>query len=290
MSTGEACGQGPTGRVARGQVAPDPGDDVRGAAPSGRVRIGGVPIDRLTMAQAIDAVEPLVRAGQGGSVFTPNVDHIVQCQEDARLREAYATVSLSLADGVPVVLASRLLRRPLPEKVSGADLVAPLVRRAAERGWRVVLLGGGPGIAERAAARLTEDHAGLNVVGTLSPHIDLNGPIEGRRELLRAVADMRPDIVLVALGAPKQELWIHESQSALAPAVLLGIGATLDFVAGAVRRAPPWVSRIGLEWLYRLVCEPRRLWRRYLVRDPKFLGVLWRDLRASRQLAAPSSR
>ena len=258
--------------------------------PAGRVRVGGVPIDRLTMAQAVDAIEELVHAGRGGSVFTPNVDHIVQCQDDARLREAYEAVSLSLADGMPVVWASRLLRRAVPEKVSGSDLVGPLLGRAALRHWRVLLLGGGEGIAERAAAQMSADNPGLSVVGTLSPRIDLREAIGERRGLVDAVRRLTPDLILVALGAPKQELWIHESREALAPAVLLGVGATLDFIAGVVPRAPAWISRSGLEWLYRLAREPRRLWRRYLVQDPKFLGVLLSDLLAPRQPGAPSSR
>jgi N-acetylglucosaminyldiphosphoundecaprenol N-acetyl-beta-D-mannosaminyltransferase len=258
--------------------------------PAGRVRVGGVPVDRLTMTEAVDAIEDLVRAGRGGSVFTPNVDHIVQCQDDALLRAAYEAVSLSLADGMPVVWASRLLGRALPQKVSGSDLVAPLLRRAAARRWRVLLLGGGEGIAQRAADRMLADNPGLVVVDTLSPRIDLRESAAQRQGVLEAVRQATPDLVLVALGAPKQELWIHESRQALAPAVLLGIGATLDFMAGAVRRAPAWASRNGLEWLYRLGSEPRRLWRRYLVRDPRFLGVLLSDLRARRQPVAPSSR
>ena len=248
--------------------------------PAGRMRLGGVPIDRLTMAQAVDAIDDLVRSRRGGSVFTPNVDHIVQCQTDARLRAAYEAVSLSLADGMPVVWASRLLQRAVPEKVSGSDLVGPLVSRAASRHWRVLLLGGADGIASRAAAQMSADNPGLDVV-TLSPRVDLQASPEQQQDLLDAVRRLEPDLILVALGAPKQELWIHQSRQALAPAVLLGIGATLDFVAGAVARAPAWVSRCGLEWLYRLAQEPRRLWRRYLVRDPKFLGVLLVELFAS---------
>ncbi len=247
-----------------------------------RVHIGGVPVDGLTMREAVNAIDALVAAGQGGSVFTPNVDHVVEYQDNAALRDAYAAVSLSLADGMPVVWAARMLGRSVPEKVSGSDLIDPLVRRGAERGWRVLLLGGGEGVAARAGERMVARHPGLQVVGTLSPRIDMRRPPAERQELLATVRAARPHVVLVALGAPKQELWIHESRSALAPAVLLGIGASLDFVAGSVRRAPLWVSRNGLEWLYRLAREPRRLWRRYLVRDPRFLGVLLGELRDKR--------
>lgn len=248
-----------------------------------RVWVGGVPVDRVTMREAVEAIEDLVRAGDGGAVFTPNVDHVVECQDNAALLAAYGRVSLSLADGMPVVWASRLLGRPVPEKVSGSDLVAPLVERAALRGWRVFLLGGGDGVALRAGERMVADNPGLQIVGASCPRIDMADPPEARRAMIEAIRSSRPDIVLVALGAPKQELLIDEVRGALAPAVLLGVGASLDFVAGAVRRAPPWMSRVGLEWLYRLMREPRRLWRRYFVRDPRFVAVLLAEFAGARR-------
>lgn len=259
---------------------------VRGPAVD-RIRLGGVPIDRVTMEQAVDAIEGLVCEGRGGAVFTPNVDHVVECQDNAGLRSAYDAVSLSLADGMPVVWASRLLGRALPEKVSGSDLVEPLVRRAAARGWRVFLLGGGEGIAVRAGERMVADHPGLKIVGASSPRIDMGAAVETRRVIVESVRAARPDIVLVALGAPKQELFIHEVRAALAPAVLLGIGASLDFVAGAVPRAPAWMSRSGLEWLYRLTREPKRLWRRYFLRDPRFLAVIAAEVAGARSPRSP---
>jgi len=237
-----------------------------------------VPVDRVTFGEALDAVAELVRLRRGGTVFTPNVDHVVMADEDDRLRRAYADVDLSLADGMPVVWASRALGRPLPEKVSGSDICAPLMERAAENGWRVYLLGGGHGVAKRAASRLRAAYPGIAVVGTSSPRIDMNEPESGRRHVVEAVQKTAPDLVLVGLGAPKQELWIHESAAALTPAVLLGVGASIDFLAGTARRAPAWMSAAGLEWLHRLAVEPRRLWRRYLLRDPKFLGILLAQL------------
>jgi N-acetylglucosaminyldiphosphoundecaprenol N-acetyl-beta-D-mannosaminyltransferase len=249
------------------------------------VLIGGLPIDRLTFDQAIDAVDSLVSAGKGGSVFTPNVDHVVQFVEDERLREAYGLASLSLADGMPVVWASRLLGKPLPEKVSGSDIVMPLVLRAAARGWRVFLLGGADGVGEAAKAEMLRAAPGLNVVGVLSPRIDLSQGREQRTAIVETLRAARPDLVFVAFGAPKQELFIGEVQEALSPAVFIGIGASLDFVAGILPRAPTWMSDNGLEWMFRLAREPRRLWKRYLLRDPKFALILlqtMRDLRTAR--------
>jgi len=243
-------------------------------APPRRVQVGPVLVDRVTFTEALDAVTDLVERRRGGTVFTPNVDHVVMASEDDRFRCAYAGVDLSLADGMPVVWASRALGAPLPERVAGSDLCAPLMRRAAEKGWRVYLFGGGRGSAKRAASRLRAAYPDLKIVGTASPRVDMSEPAAQRRAALDAISAVAPDLVLVGLGAPKQELWIHESAAALAPAVLLGIGASIDFLAGNAHRAPEWMSTAGLEWLYRLAREPRRLWRRYLVRDPRFLGIL----------------
>jgi N-acetylglucosaminyldiphosphoundecaprenol N-acetyl-beta-D-mannosaminyltransferase len=246
-----------------------------------RIRIGGLPIDPLTFDGAIDAVDELVKARTGGSVFTPNVDHIVQFEENAELRRAYEKATLSLVDGMPVVWASRLLGTPLPEKISGSDLLMPLVHRAAARGWRVFLLGGADGAAVAAKAEMERLAPGVNVVGTLSPRIDLSQPPSARAAVVEAIRATQPDIIFVAFGAPKQELFIAEVQDALTPAVMLGIGASIDFVAGLIPRAPVWMAKSGLEWLYRLAREPRRLWRRYLVRDPKFALILARSFRDS---------
>jgi N-acetylglucosaminyldiphosphoundecaprenol N-acetyl-beta-D-mannosaminyltransferase len=256
-----------------------------GGAPR-RLWLGRLPIDAVTFAEALDRIEALVSAGRGGAVFTPNVDHVVKAEHDPELRAAYAAASLSLADGTPVVWASRLLRPPLPEKVSGSDLVVPLAERAARRGWRVYLLGGAAGAAERAAAALASRH-GTNVVGTEAPVVTLEPRGDATsRAIVERIRGARPDLVLVAFGAPKQEIWIHRHAAALRPAVAIGVGASLDFLAGAVPRAPAWMSRTGLEWLYRLGREPRRLWRRYLVEDPEFALVLVRTWWRARRGAA----
>ena len=247
---------------------------------SRRVRIGRVPIDRVTFGEALAAVERLVDAKRGGTVFTPNVDHVVLAEHDEALRAAYAEASLSIADGMPVVWASRLLGDPLPEKVSGSDLALPLVDLASRRRFRVYLLGGAAGSAERAA-RVVEAR-GARVVGFASPSIEADPSDASCASAADAIARASPELVLVGLGAPKQEKLAHAIAPRVRPAVLLGVGATIDFLAGATPRAPALVSRVGLEWLYRLAHEPRRLWRRYLLRDPEFARVVYAQLRAAR--------
>ena len=246
-----------------------------------RLRLGKVPIDVLTFAQALDAVQGLVEARNGGFVFTPNVDHIVTVDDHAEFEAAYQRADLSLADGTPVVWASRLFDTPLPEKVSGSDLVGPLLERAGQQKWRVAFLGAGPGVAEKAA-EIARTTWGTNVVSTEAPMVDLKdaAQLDG---IATRLAASRADLVLMAFGAPKQELLIARIFERVRPAVLLGIGASLDFIAGTVKRAPPIFRTTGFEWLYRLGQEPRRLWRRYLINDPKFALILLRSLRESRR-------
>ncbi|MCC6337679.1 MAG: WecB/TagA/CpsF family glycosyltransferase [Myxococcales bacterium] len=243
-----------------------------------RLRIGQVPVDVVSFAQALDAVEALVAAKQGGFVFTPNIDHVVVADAQPAFAQAYQRAALCLADGMPLVWASRLLGRPLPGRVAGSDLIVPLLERAGRRGWRVFFFGAGPGVAQKAA-EVVEARFGTQVVGVASPQVRLEDAAQVDA-IAREVRAAAPDLVLFALGAPKQELLIAALGERLRPAVSLGIGAGLDFLAGTVKRAPPFFRQHGLEWLYRLAREPRRLWRRYLVNDPRFALILWRTLRA----------
>jgi N-acetylglucosaminyldiphosphoundecaprenol N-acetyl-beta-D-mannosaminyltransferase len=247
-----------------------------------RVRIGRIFIDPLRLEDAVGAIEKLVSLGEGGMVFTPNVDHIVLAEEDPHFLAAYQAADLSLVDGVPVLWAARLLGRPLPEKVSGSDLMRPLVACAAERGWRLYFLGARDGVAARAKEILERQYPGLQVVGTSSPQIDLSRDGWQQETVLAAVREARTQLLFLALGAPKQEILAHRIRDLVRPAVILGIGASLDFIAGTAKRAPEWLSAAGLEWLYRLAHEPRRLWRRYLIRDPKFLAIVLRQARSGR--------
>jgi len=243
-----------------------------------RIRVGKLPIDVVSFEGALDVIDHLVSAGNGGTVFTPNVDHIVMAEHDERFQKAYQASSLSLVDGTPVLWASRLLGTPLPVKVSGSDLVMPLMERAAERGYRVYFLGGAPGIAELAREKLHAALPKLQIVGIDASRIDVSGDMKDADEVVDRIRAVRPDLVLVALGAPKQELWSQARLNLLKPAVLIGVGASLDFVAGVQKRAPRWMSSVGVEWLYRLAQEPRRLAARYLLRDPEFCLILLRQL------------
>jgi N-acetylglucosaminyldiphosphoundecaprenol N-acetyl-beta-D-mannosaminyltransferase len=250
-------------------------------------------VDRLTVAAALDAVEALVDASAGGTVLCANAHHVAACERQPALREAFAAASLCLAAGTPVVWAARLLGRPVPERVSGADLLLPLLGRAQARRWRVSLcVEGGPEAAARAEALLRS--LGVHVVeaggGPGEGAAAGAGQGEAEAAVVARIAASAPDLVLVGLGAPAQELFIHRCTAGLAPAVVVAVGPSLRYVLGQARRAPSWMSRAGLEWLHRLAQEPRRLWRRYLLSGPRFLGILARELAALRRRPLPAPR
>jgi N-acetylglucosaminyldiphosphoundecaprenol N-acetyl-beta-D-mannosaminyltransferase len=262
-------------------VSPPSLVDAAAISESRRLRIGRLWIDAVTFDDALRRISALVESGTGGAVFTPNVDHVMTAETNREFRGAYRAADLALPDGRPLIWASHLLGLSLPEKVSGSDLVLPLARIAGARGWRVYLLGGAPGVAEAAAERLRAEF-GVNIVGIDDAIVRIDHSEDERRAITDRIAAARAQLLLVALGAPKQELWITQVRAQLGPAVAIGVGASLDFVAGTVRRAPRWMSDVGLEWTYRLMQEPRRLWRRYLLRGPLFLLIVFRARRVRR--------
>jgi N-acetylglucosaminyldiphosphoundecaprenol N-acetyl-beta-D-mannosaminyltransferase len=240
--------------------------------------LGHIYAHSLTFREALDAVAQLVMDGRGGYVVTPNVDHVVQAEHSEGMRAAYGGASLSLVDGQPLVWLSKMMGEPFPQKISGSDLVPELLRMAAQQGWRVFFLGAAEGVGARAAEILKRDEPKLQIA-VHSPSFGFeNDPTESAA-VLELIREARPNLVVMALGCPKQELLMHRWKQELAPAVAIGAGATLDFIAGNVPRAPTWMSRAGLEWLYRLAREPRRLAHRYLVRDPEILKVAWQMMR-----------
>jgi N-acetylglucosaminyldiphosphoundecaprenol N-acetyl-beta-D-mannosaminyltransferase len=204
----------------------------------------------------------MIAEGGAHYVVTPNVDFLVKARRDPELRRILSKADLVLCDGTPLVWASRLLGDPLPCRVAGSDLVPSLLERAAERGWRVFLLGGGPGVAAEASRRIESAYPSIPPVAHYSPPFrpldDMNNG-----EIAERVRAARPDIALVCFGCPKQEKWISRYCAALEVPVMIGAGGTIDFLAGSMARAPQWMRRSGSEWIFRLLQEPRRLARRY---------------------------
>ncbi|MFH5803366.1 WecB/TagA/CpsF family glycosyltransferase [Alienimonas sp. DA493] len=229
-------------------------------------------------------------AGACRVVVTPNVDHVVRLhQEDrAELWEAYRSADLTLADGMPIVAAANLLRRPLPERVPGSDLAPALFAAAtADRPLRVFLLGAAPGVADTAAARIAKRFRHASVVGTCCPPLGFQDDPGECEKIERAVAAAQPDVLIVGLGFPKQELWVHRHRERLECAAALCVGATIDFLAGNRARAPRLVGALGLEWAFRMASEPRRLAGRYLNDLASFPGLLLAELRGDLAVAPP---
>jgi N-acetylglucosaminyldiphosphoundecaprenol N-acetyl-beta-D-mannosaminyltransferase len=222
------------------------------------VRILGVRLDCVDMSGAIARIEAMIEAGVPADgtrlVATVNPEFVMRARRDQRFHETLERASLNLADGIGVVWAMRRQGCPQFERVTGSDLVPVLARACAARGWRPFLLGARPGVAEAAARRLEADHPGLRVAGV---HAGSPRP-DDDADSLRRIAAARPDVLLVAYGAPRQELWIARNRDRLAVPVAIGVGGTLDYLAGRVRRAPRWMREAHLEWLWRLALQPTR--------------------------------
>lgn len=229
-----------------------------------RLEIAGVPVDRVDMATTVARVRQCLLERRQLQIATVNVDFLVGAQRNAELGAVLARTELNVPDGKPVVWLGRLLGRPLPERVAGADLVPRLGGLAAEVGARLFMLGGEDGAAEAAARRLRRDHPSLQIAGCFEPP---RAPLEAMESdrMLELIRESGAEVLFVALGNPKQELWIARHRDRLPDVlVLVGVGCVFDLLAGRTGRAPGWMQRAGLEWLHRLAAEPRRLARRYL--------------------------
>ena len=224
--------------------------------------VWGLPLAPLTREQAVDRVEGLIGDRRPSYFITANVHYAMLTAEVPELAGINRDAAFILADGAPLVVASRRTANPVPERVAGSDLIYDLAERAAARGWGVYLLGGQPGIAEEAARRLIDRYPGLRIVGTACPDpADLLAPrVDALIDRVRAA---KPDLLFVALGQPKGEFWLSRHLEALGVPVAAQVGATLDFVAGRVQRAPKLFQRTGMEWAFRIYTDPRRLGPRY---------------------------
>jgi exopolysaccharide biosynthesis WecB/TagA/CpsF family protein/anti-anti-sigma factor len=239
----------------------DPNSD-RSHSSSAPIAILGVPFDNVTTLQAVENVEAMLASDRPHFFVTPNVDFLVQARRDVELRRILLDAHLVLCDGMPLVWASHLLGNPLPERVAGADLVPLLVRLAAERNYRIFFLGGSAESAAQAVARLKAEHPQLSVAA-YSPPFDPLLEMD-HDEIKRRIQQFRPHFLFVSFGCPKQEKWLAMHYQSLGVPVAAGVGGTIDFLAGHLKRAPIWMQRIGAEWIFRLLQEPRRLIRRYV--------------------------
>lgn len=244
-----------------------------------RLLIGNTWVDNVTMSEAIAEVDRIILRRRPATVVTPNVDHVVRMTNDPAFAQIVATADLVLPDGLPLVWASHLLgfvlgQPSLKQRVAGSDLFVRLCEHAAAVGHRVFFFGGAPGAADGARAVLIERFPNLRVVGTHCPPMGFEQDPDLNQQCIERIRQARPDILFVGLGSPKQELWITRHRHEYNVPVSIGVGISFAFACGHVRRAPVWVQRAGFEWLHRMAQEPRRLWRRYLLRCPRFLPMI----------------
>ena len=240
---------------------------------STRVDLLDVQLNVLTLADAVDEMDESIARREPGYVSTCPVYTVMLGHERADVRAALNGATWATADGVPVVWAQRWLGGRGAQRVYGPDLMQALCARSAVRGYRQYLLGGGPGVAEQLAATLERAHPGLQIAGVACPPYRALTPDE-ENALVAQINRSRADIVWVGLGSPKQDLWMARMRPRLEAPLLVGVGAAFDFHTGRVAQAPRWMQRAGLEWAFRLASEPRRLWRRYLIYNPKFIAAL----------------
>lgn len=235
-------------------------------APARQMRMMGAPIGVVTEAQAVSEIVDAAAAGTGHWTITANLDHLRRYHRDPVQKGLIDEADLVVADGMPLVWASRLAGEPLPERVSGSSMVWSICEAASTRGQSVFLLGGDPGVAERAAEVFEQRYRGLEIAGTYCPPVGFERDKLEFERIRHRVVDVAPRIVFVALGFPKQDLLIRALHNSLPDASFLGVGISLSYATGDLSRPPAWICNLGLEWAYRLRQEPtRRLVRRYII-------------------------
>lgn len=246
-----------------------------------KTRLFGLDIDNLSMPETLAEIQRLAAAGRHALVVTPNAQHVSLLRSDLGLRAAYAVADLIVADGIPLIWMSKLLRRPLKERVAGADILPAFAKVAAGKGYRLAFLGAAPGVAAKAAEILARENPGLNVAAAIAPPRGFHEDPAANAKVIAEVRAARPDVLFICLGTPKGEVWAGRNKDAAGAAVTVCVGAAFDFITGVQKRAPLFVQQAGMEWLYRLFHDPYRLWKRYTLGNLHFLYLAALDLMSS---------
>ncbi len=229
------------------------------------IHLQGARLHAITEQECVDIVMKELDAGRRGSIMTMNLDHLRRFIDDFDYQTLCNKSTLHVADGMPLVWASALQGTPLPERVTGSNLIWSLSQAAAKNGRSIFLLGGQPGTAQFTADTLQSKYEGLKIAGAYCPPFGFEDQPDSFEEMIEVLVKSKPDIIYVALGSPKQEALIEKLESRLPAVWWLGVGISFSFVSGHVARAPKWMQKMGLEWLHRLLQEPSRLAKRYLV-------------------------
>jgi N-acetylglucosaminyldiphosphoundecaprenol N-acetyl-beta-D-mannosaminyltransferase len=246
---------------------------------SNRITLMGCTVDNLSMEETLQTIEGFIRTGEPHQHVVVNVDKLVKASRDPELRRIINECALINADGMPVVWASRLLGKPLKERVAGIDLFEALMRRAGEKGWRVFLLGAREEVVSKVAFTYQHRYPALVLAGWR------NGYWTGEAQeaqVVEQIRDARPDLLFVAISSPKKEQFLGRWQAGMKIPFAMGVGGSFDVAIGHVKRAPVWMQKSGLEWFYRFLQEPRRMFRRYFIEDMAFVRLLIKELKGGR--------
>jgi len=233
-------------------------------------------VNNVDMDETISAIEDMIANKKKSYVVAINVDVVIKLEKDQYLRKIINDASMTLVDGQPLVWISHLKKNPVKAKVSGSDLVPCLCEKAADKGYSIFIIGGADGIAARAKQNLERIYPGINIVGIYAPPFGFEKNNDELKKINALISEVHPDLLVACFGCPKQEKWIYENYQDYDATVSVCAGATVDFLAGNIKRAPKWMSSCGLEWLYRMTQDPKRLVKRYLLDDIKIIKLLFK--------------
>lgn len=239
-----------------------------------KFRFAGIEIDNLSLEETLDRIDFLLSNNRlvKQYIFTPNAWHILELQKNKTLQEAYKNAYLLLSDGFSIILASHFLGAPLKERITGIDLFEELLKLAEHKGYKIYLLGATENVIKQTVSQILKKYNGIKIVGY---H---HGYFSDDNTIVKQINLLSPDILFVGMGFPKQELWIYRNINLLNVKVVVCVGGTFDVISGKFKRAPKWMQKIGLEWLWRLIQEPRRLWKRYLIGNTIFVWLVLKEM------------
>lgn len=233
-------------------------------------------IDNVTREEALKHIEECIENRTIGHVITPNVDQIVRIETDSYFKQIVENAELLLVDGTPLVWIAKLYRRPFKEKICGSDLFPDLCELAVRKKYSIFLLGAAEGVADKAACNIIEKYPKIKIAGTYSPPYGFEKNQNEIDKINNILLNSKADMLIVGLGVPKQDIFIYENMKKYQIPLSFSFGAVIDFEAGVQKRAPKWINRIGMEWLYRLLDNPSRMFKRYIIDDMKIFRLAWK--------------
>lgn len=247
------------------------------------INILGIRIDNITSKETLNKIENFIIIRKPVQIVGGNVDQVLKVNENKYSKKIFNEAALVFTDGKPIVWISRILGTPIRERITGPDLMLKLCEVAAIKKYKIFLLGSAPGVAAKAAENLKNKYKNLQVVGTYSPPFGFEKDAEELQKINKMLLDSMADILFVGMGSPKQDIFIYENKNQYKIPVSFSMGAAIDFIGGSVKRAPRWMINIGLEWFYRVLQDPQRLFKRYFIDDMKIISILINDLKRKKK-------